>query len=240
MAIGVKDVILTKGMPTAHNSPIYASELAGLIDAAPIITLRAAGALIFGKTTTTEFAAIADNSNPTMNPHDPTRTPGGSSSGSGAAVGDYQVPISLGTQTGGSTIRPGSFNGIYAFKPTWGAISREGLAQFSMTCDTLGLYARSAADLELLSAVFHLADDEPVSASPFVLKGAKVGFCKTHVWPKATAGTQTAWEKAKALLEEAGAAVEDVELPGEFAQISNEWHANVLAGEGRTSFLGRE
>lgn len=102
-------------MPTAHNSDIYRDQPSGKLDAAPIITLRAAGALIFGKTTTTEFAAVVDGG-PATNPHDPTRTPGGSSSGSGAAVGDYQVPIGLGTQTGGSTIRPGSFNGIYALK----------------------------------------------------------------------------------------------------------------------------
>jgi hypothetical protein len=102
-------------MPTGHNSDIYRNDPPALIDAGPVITLRAAGALIFGKTTTTEFAAVVDGG-PSMNPHDPSRTPGGSSSGSGAAVGDFQVPIGLGTQTGGSTIRPGSFNGIYAFK----------------------------------------------------------------------------------------------------------------------------
>ncbi len=109
VAVGVKDVILTKGMksclvfrgkmlmllidmPTAHNSPIYKGEPAPLVDAAPIITLRAAGALIFGKTTTTEFASTVDGG-PSTNPHDPIRTPGGSSSGSGAAVGDFQVGI---------------------------------------------------------------------------------------------------------------------------------------------------
>lgn len=106
------------------------------VDAAPIIALRASGALIFGKTTTTEFATTS-RGGPSRNPHggvgEGERTPGGSSSGSGVVVGDYQAPISLGTQTGGSTIRPGSFNGIFAFKPTWGAISREGLAQYSMT-----------------------------------------------------------------------------------------------------------
>lgn len=242
-------------MPTAHNSPIYKDKPAGLVDAAPIITLRAAGALIFGKTTTTEFASTTLGG-PSANPHDPSRTPGGSSSGSGAAVGDYQVryfnlptppyninitqvPIALGTQTGGSTIRPGSFNGIYAFKPTWGAISREGLTQYSMTCDTLGVYARSAADLELLSSVFQLSDDEPVPSIPFSISGAKIAFVKTHVWPKAGPGLERAWEKAKASLEGNGARVEEVVLPEEFSRISK-WHGDVLAGEGRTSFLGSE
>jgi Asp-tRNA(Asn)/Glu-tRNA(Gln) amidotransferase A subunit family amidase len=122
-------------------------------------------------------------------------------------------------------------------QPTWGAISREGLAQYSMTCDTLGLYARSAQDLELLSAVFQLTDDEPLPRTPFLIKGSKVAFLKTHVWPKAGPGTQAAWEKAKELLGKEGASVEEIELPEEFAKISD-WHAAVLAGEGRTSFLG--
>ena len=235
IAIGIKDIILTKDMPTAHNSPIYKDSQPG-VDAAPVITLRASGALIFGKTATTEFAATLDGG-PCCNPHDPERTPGGSSSGSAAAVGDYQVPIALGTQTVGSVVRPGSFNGIYAFKPTWGAVSREGVAQVSMTCDTMGLYARSVEDLELLGSVFQLADDEPVPAEPFKSEGAKVAFVKTSNWPKAGPGTQVAWEKAKELLKKHGASVEEIELPEDFAKIV-EWHGNVLAGEGRTSFLG--
>jgi Asp-tRNA(Asn)/Glu-tRNA(Gln) amidotransferase A subunit family amidase len=102
-------------MPTGYNSAIYKDGPPLLVDAAPVIALRAAGALIFGKTTTTEFASTSYGG-PTVNPHDLARTPGGSSSGSGAAVADFQVPIALGTQTRGSTIRPGSFNGVYAFK----------------------------------------------------------------------------------------------------------------------------
>ena len=136
-------------------------------------------------------------------------------------------------------IRPGSFNGIYAFKPTWGAVSREGVKQYSMTCDTLGLYARSVTDLELLSSVFQLCDDEPLPSKPFSIFGAKIAFVKTHVWPKAGPGLEDAWVKAKALLEAKGAQVEEIELPDEFAKISK-WHADVLAGEGRTSFLGSE
>ncbi|KAF4628812.1 hypothetical protein G7Y89_g9335 [Cudoniella acicularis] len=225
-------------MPTCHNSSIYKGKGEGpsLIDAAPIITLRAAGALIFGKTTTTEFASVSDGG-PSTNPHDSTRTPGGSSSGSGAAVGDFQVPIGLGTQTGGSTIRPGSFNSIYALKPTWGAISREGLAQYSITCDTLGLYARSVEDFELLAKVFQLADDEPVPVAPFSIRGSKIAFCKTHVWPKAGPGTKVAWQKAQELLKSQGAIVEEIDLLADFEKIQ-QWHSNVLAGEGRTSFLG--
>jgi Asp-tRNA(Asn)/Glu-tRNA(Gln) amidotransferase A subunit family amidase len=108
-----------------------------------------------------------------------------------------------------------------------------------MTCDTLGLYARSVEDLELLAKVFQLADDEPIPATSFSLQGAKVAFCKSPVWEKAGPGTQKAFEKAQELLKKSGATVEDLELPADFTKIQ-EWHANVLAGEGRTSFLGRK
>ena len=122
-------------------------------------------------------------------------------------------------------------------QPTWGSISREGLAQFSMTCDTLGLYARSAEDLQLLSNVFQLVDDEPIPSSSFPLKSAKIAFLKTSVWPKAGPGTTAAWTKGKGILKKHGAVVEEIELPSDFENIKD-WHANVLAGEGRTSFLG--
>lgn len=108
-----------------------------------------------------------------------------------------------------------------------------------MTCDTLGLYARSVADLQLLSAVFQLADDEPTSSSPLSLQGAKIAFCKTHVWPNAGPGTQEAFKKAQSLLSSQGANITEIDLPADFENIST-WHANVLAGEGRTSFLGSE
>lgn len=225
-------------MPTAHNSPIYKDSQPGLIDAAPIITLRALGALIFGKTTTTEFASTTVGT-ATRNPHGPLRTPGGSSSGSGAAVADFQVPIALGTQTGGSIVRPGSFCGVYAFKPTWGAISREGLSMYSMTCDTLGLFARSVEDLVIFANAFRLADDQPVPAVPFDVKGKKIAFVRTHVWDimKQKEGLKAAWDKGKVLLQGEGALVEEIELPPDFANLTA-WHRDVLNGEGRASFLG--
>lgn len=102
-------------MPTRYNSPIYKDNLGSSADASVVIVLRAAGALIFGKTATTEFAATTEGG-PCANPHNPNHTPGGSSSGSAAAVADFQVPVALGTQTMGSMIRPGSFNGVYALK----------------------------------------------------------------------------------------------------------------------------
>ncbi|GAA5832184.1 hypothetical protein JCM11251_004271 [Rhodosporidiobolus azoricus] len=236
LAIGVKDVILTKDLPTQYNSAAFVSKLPIGMDASCIMTLRASGAVIMGKTTTTEFATCQRGPARTCNPHDPTRTAGGSSSGSGAAVGDFQVPISLGTQTGGSTIRPGSFNGIFALKPTWNSISREGLKMYCITYDTLGLYARSIADLKLLAEVFEIKDDVPPPTEPLSLKGAKFGFAKTHIWPKATQGTLDAWEKAKELLIEEGAEIEEVDL-AEFADFDRHYRA-IMAGEGRVAFRG--
>ncbi|KAI9372842.1 amidase signature domain-containing protein [Aspergillus egyptiacus] len=233
VAVGVKDVIYTKDMPTEHNSPLYKSSQVP-VDAASIAILRAAGALIFGKTTTTEFAATTAGP-ATRNPHNPARTPGGSSSGSGAAVGDYQVPLALGTQTGGSTIRPGSFNGIYALKPTWGAISREGQKVYSLILDTIGFYARAVEDLELLAEVFELRDDEAGKALEGV-KGMKFGLVKTVVWPAAEEGTISAMSAAKELLQKHGAIVEEIDLPREFDN-APDWHAKIMAAAGRASFL---
>lgn len=198
------------------------------------MVLRNAGALILGKTTTTEFAATTAGPK-TRNPHDPARTPGGSSSGSGAAVGDFQAPIALGTQTGGSVIRPGSYNGIYAFKPTWNAITREGQKIYALMLDTLGFYARSVADLELLADTFAVFDDVP-PPSDFAIKGAKFAFLKTMVWPEAGPGTIAALEKAVSLLRAHGAEVEEISLPQELDDLPA-WHATVLASEGRTAFL---
>jgi Asp-tRNA(Asn)/Glu-tRNA(Gln) amidotransferase A subunit family amidase len=187
-----------------------------------------------GKTTTTEFAATTAGPK-TRNPHDPKRTPGGSSSGSGAAVGDFQAPIALGTQTGGSTIRPGSFNGIYAFKPTWNSITREGQKIYSLIFDTLGLYARCVTDLELLADVFAIHDDEP-APTDFSVKGAKFALLKTMVWPNAGPGLVAVLDKAVSLLREQGAEVQEISLPAHLDSLP-EWHRTVLSSDGRTAFL---
>jgi Asp-tRNA(Asn)/Glu-tRNA(Gln) amidotransferase A subunit family amidase len=220
-------------MPTQFNSPIYAGD-APRVDAGSIAILRKAGALIMGKTTTTEFAATTTGPK-TRNPHDSKRTPGGSSSGSGAAVGDCQAPIGLGTQTGGSTIRPGSYNGIYALKPTWNSITREGQKIYSLIFDTLGLYAREVADLELLADAFALQDDEPAPAD-FAVKGAKFALLKTMVWPQVGPGTSAALDKAVALLRAQGAEVEEISFPSHLDDLPA-WHRSVLNSDGRTAFL---
>ncbi|KAF1843267.1 Asp-tRNA Asn/Glu-tRNA Gln amidotransferas-like protein subunit A [Cucurbitaria berberidis CBS 394.84] len=239
VAVGVKDVILTNDMPTQYNSPIYEDD-APMIDAGSVAVLRANGALIFGKTTTTEFAATSvgpSHKGPkTANPHDPSRTPGGSSSGSGAAVGDFQVPIGLGTQTVGSTIRPGSFNGIYAMKPTWNSISREGQKLYSLIFDTLGLYARSVDDLKLLLDAFQLVDDEP--EENFQVNGAEFALLTlpTPEWPEPGPGTTAALKKGAELLRKHGANVEEITLDDSLRPMYK-YHLQVLSGDGRVAFL---
>lgn len=146
--VGLKDIIDTSDMPTRRGSPIFAERNPGT-DATLVDRLRDAGAVIMGKTVTTEFAFL--NPSHTHNPHDPSRTPGGSSSGSAAAVAAHHVPLAIGTQTNGSVIRPASFCGVYGFKPTSGIISRTGLLQTSVTLDQVGVFARSLDDAALLS-----------------------------------------------------------------------------------------
>ncbi|CAJ2500782.1 Uu.00g036350.m01.CDS01 [Anthostomella pinea] len=232
VGIAVKDVIYTKDMPTQHSSPIYEGDAPNL-DAASIITLRHAGALVLGKTRTTEFTSTTLGPK-TRNPHDPTRNPGGSSSGSAAAVGDYQAPIGLGTHTGGSTIRPGSYNGIYATKPTWNSISREGQKIYSLILDTLGIFARSIDDLQLLADVFAIEDDLPPD-NAFTVKGAKFALLN-HRLATVGPGTAAAMETGAKLLRDHGAEVEEIELPSEFDKMP-EWHGIVLHSDGRASFL---
>lgn len=228
--IGLKDIFDTADMPTQHNSPIYTGHRPGA-DAACVGTLRAAGALILGKTDTTEFAGSGRLA-ATRNPHDLARTPGGSSSGSAAAVGDYHVPLALGTQTGGSLIRPGSFCGVYALKPTWNAVSAEGVKLGSTTLDTVGWYARSVADLALLADVFDLQDDD---YAPFAgVKGARVAVHYTAY--KYDPCSRDALDAAAARLSDAGAAVERLDMPEVTAPMDGIWEI-VARSEGRAALL---
>ena len=146
--IGVKDIIDTADLPTEMGSPIYRGHRP-TTDAACVALARAAGAVILGKTVTCEFAGMTPGA--TTNPHDIAHTPGGSSSGSGAAVADFMVPAAFGTQTGGSVLRPAAYCGVFGFKPTFGAFNRRGVYPAAESLDTLGLIARSLDDIELLS-----------------------------------------------------------------------------------------
>ncbi|PCJ07935.1 MAG: glutamyl-tRNA amidotransferase [Rhodobacteraceae bacterium] len=159
--IGLKDIIDTVDMPTQRGSAIFAGRQPEA-DACIVERLREAGAVILGKTKTTELAFVHPTD--TTNPHDPSRTPGGSSSGSAAAVAAHQVPLAIGTQTNGSVIRPASFCGIYGFKPTRGVISRRGVLQTSASLDQVGGFARTLEDVALLSDVIGSYDpNDPLS-----------------------------------------------------------------------------
>src|SRR5262245_10334006 len=167
--VGIKDIIDTADMPTENGSVLHAGRTPSR-DAAVISRLREAGAVIMGKTVTTEFATRTPGK--THNPHDPEHTPGGSSSGSAAAVAAEMVPLALGSQTTGSTIRPASFCGVYALKPTHGLISRRGMFQLSRSMDHVGLFARTVEDLALLleQLAGYDADDpdtRPVAHVPY-------------------------------------------------------------------------
>ena len=209
--IGVKDIIDTADLPTEMGSPIYRGHRPAT-DAACVGLTRAAGAVILGKTVTCEFAGMTPG--PTANPHNLAHTPGGSSSGSGAAVADFMVPVAFGTQTGGSVIRPAAYCGVFGFKPTFGAFNRRGVYPAAESLDTLGLIARSLDDLELVSAVLELRPPVPPAApdSP-----PRIGLCRTPLWQAAQAETVAAVEDAAARLSTAGARVQEIVLPDKFA-----------------------
>lgn len=226
---GVKDVIDAAGLPCTYNSALHADRVA-VDDAGSVALLRAAGGIVLGKTDTVEFAA-AGRLPRTRNPHDPARTAGGSSSGSGAAVGDLQVPLALGTQTGGSVIRPAAYCGAYALKPTWGVVSREGAKLYSATLDTIGWYGRSVADLALVAEVFEL----PVEA-PRPVAGLRIAVCRTQYAEFASADAHAALDTAVRALQAAGAIVVERELPKSLRDL-NDTKETVMRGEGRAAFL---
>jgi Asp-tRNA(Asn)/Glu-tRNA(Gln) amidotransferase A subunit family amidase len=204
--VGVKDVIDTVDMPTEHGSPIYRGNRP-FADAACVALIRAAGGVILGKTVTTEFA----NRDPrgTVHPHNPAHTPGGSSSGSAAAVADFQVPVGLGTQTGGSTIRPAAFCGVIGYKPSFGEFSRVGIKMQCHNLDTLGVICRSLEDIALMRAVLTAQEPHRVDRAP---AAPRIGFCRTPVWDHADSDTQAVLERTAGRLAAAGATVRDVAL----------------------------
>ena len=232
LPFGVKDVIDTADMPTTHNSPHYQGHRPAK-DAGCVAVVRQCGALVLGKTDTVEFAAGGRKAL-TRNPHNLAHTPGGSSSGSGAAVGDCMVPLAFGTQTGGSHIRPAAFNGIYGFKPTWGVVTREGAKLLSATCDTVGWYGRSVADLALVADAFRLRDLAAQKA--VTTHGMKVAVCKTPYWNKAEPAAVTSLATAAERLQKAGAHVDELELPARFGEM-NDAQRIVMNGEGGAAFL---
>jgi Asp-tRNA(Asn)/Glu-tRNA(Gln) amidotransferase A subunit family amidase len=213
--VGVKDIYDTHDMPTTWGTPIHADRHPDA-DAAVVALLRAAGAVILGKTVTTEFAGLDPGK--TRNPHDSGRTPGGSSSGSASAVADEMVPVALGSQTAGSVIRPAAFCGVVGYKPSFGVLGRRGMAPIAEELDTVGYMARSVEDIALLMAVLTLrAPMPPVQPRATPLR---VGVCRTHLWPEIDQSAADALDDAARRLAASGATLAEVVLPRQFADLT--------------------
>ncbi|MDA1090177.1 MAG: amidase [Proteobacteria bacterium] len=237
LPVGLKDIFDTKDMPTECGSAFYEGRRP-IEDSAVASLLRRAGAVILGKTVTTEWALSAPGK--TVNPHDPSRTPGGSSSGSAAAVADFMTPLAIGTQTGGSMIRPASFCGVFGYKPTYGSISRRGVSMLARRLDTIGVYGRAVEDLALIADVLmaHDPDDWDMLAKPgrdlsgALAKGLpdslRFAFVRTPAWGSAEPDMASAME---GFVKGLGDLAHDVELEGLFDDIVSihrtVMHANV-------------
>jgi len=211
--IAVKDIIDTCDMPTSMGSPIYAG-FRPRADAACVALARNAGAIILGKTVTAEFASSAPG--PTVNPHNRGHTPGGSSSGSAAAVADNMVPVAFGTQTGGSVLRPSAYCGIIGYRPTFGTFNLAGVKPGAQSLDTLGLHARSLDDIELMTAI--LVGRQPTDLV-LPTKPPAIGVCRTPSWHHALPETVAAVDEAAKRLKAAGSSVATVDLSDEFDQL---------------------
>ena len=195
LPLGVKDLFDTADMPTGYGSAVYAGHRPAA-DAAAVTLCREAGALLPGKTVSTEFAYF--HPGPTRNPRGPRHTPGGSSSGSAAAVADAMLPLALATQTAASVIRPAAYCGIVGYKPTWGRVSRAGVKSLSETLDTVGALGRNVRDVALLGSVLtgdgrmmpSLDGSSPTAAAP------RIGLCRTPEWAQADGDVQAVWDQA--------------------------------------------
>jgi Asp-tRNA(Asn)/Glu-tRNA(Gln) amidotransferase A subunit family amidase len=208
--VGVKDIMHTADMPTEYGSPIYRGQRT-VDDAACVALLRDAGCVILGKTETMEFA-VSEPAR-TRNPHNLAHTPGGSSSGSAAAVADFMVPLALGTQTGGSIIRPASYCGVVGYKASYGLISRAGIKPASESLDTVGTLARNVGDAALAASVLAGFGWPPLTTHRSTVR---IGVCRSSTWQAALPGTAEALEKAVVLLGRSGFAVRELTLPALF------------------------
>ena len=234
--VGIKDIFDTADMPTEYGSAIFAGHTPSR-DATVVARLRAAGAVIMGKTVTTEFAYFAPGK--TRNPHNPEHTPGGSSSGSAAAVGANMVPLALGSQTNGSTIRPAAYCGVVGFKPTHGLISRHGALLLSRSLDHVGLFANSVDDIALLAEQIvgydeQDADSQPRARIPLGQIAAEepplppmFAFVKTPYWDRVDEDTKEGFAE---IIEHLGSQAEEVKLFPSAAD-AWQWHQAIMGAE---------
>jgi Asp-tRNA(Asn)/Glu-tRNA(Gln) amidotransferase A subunit family amidase len=231
--IGIKDIIDTCDIPTAYGAALYAGHRPSR-DAEAVARLRAAGGIIAGKTVTTEFAYATPG--PTVNPHNHAHTPGGSSSGSAAAVAVGMVPLALGSQTGGSTIRPSAYCGIVGFKPTHGTIPTAGMKALAPSMDTVGILARTVDDVAMILPV--LTDDlSPDDMSPSIGAGRIACFAGPHL-DQADPDAQHSLEAARQILSDAGVSIELPSVPMvHVAALADAWRV-VMAYEAAMSLAG--
>ena len=234
--VAVKDIFDTADMPTECGTSLYAGR-SPTTDSTVVALLRQAGAIIMGKSVTTELAMYSPGK--TKNPHDPTRTPGGSSSGSAAAVAAGMVPLGIGSQTAGSIIRPASFCGTVGFKPTHGRISRTGALLLSRLLDTVGVFGRSVEDVALIGDAlthFDVADLDMRPTAPLrLLEAARsdppiepiLAFVKSPVWDKANDDMKTGFDELRDTL---GDGCDEVELPEPFQQ-AIEMHRTIMIAD---------
>jgi amidase len=211
--LGVKDIFDTYDMPTACGSPIYAGHRPA-VDAASVAVARRHGLLPLGKLVTTEFAAWPPG--PTVNPHDVSRTPGGSSSGSAAAVAAGMVPVAFATQTTGSIVRPAAFCGVVGYKPSHGTLPTAGVKAISESFDTVGLIASTVADA---AVVVGALAGRPLE-TPRDLAVPRLGICTTYEWPAALPETAALFDALPGLLARSGTRPTEVSLPPVFAGLA--------------------
>jgi Asp-tRNA(Asn)/Glu-tRNA(Gln) amidotransferase A subunit family amidase len=213
MPVGVKDIFDTADLPTEYGSPIYAGHRPAW-DAACVAAARAAGAVVLGKTVTTEFATMVPAR--TVHPRDPRRTPGGSSSGSAAAVAAGMVPFAYGTQTVGSIIRPAAYCGVVGYKPSFGMLSRSGMKMGAESLDTAGVIARSVEDAALLAAGSAMRSDLLEMSS---LEKPRLGVCRSPNWHHMSREGADAFENTARRLGKGGARIVEAELPDSFGEL---------------------
>ncbi len=216
LPIGVKDMFDTFDMPTQGGSKIYVGHTTP-VDAACIALSRHAGAVVLGKTVTTELATFPPNE--TRNPHNPAHTPGGSSSGSVAAVSDCMLPLATGTQTLGSTVRPAAYCGVIGYKPTYNLIPKRGVWATSDTLDTVGVFGKTVPDVAWFVAGMMSCPELRVPLEESEPTALRVGICRTFEWDKASPEMQQALEEAGQRLASAGAQVRDITLPASYADM---------------------
>lgn len=241
LAVGIKDIIDVRGMPTEDGTPLHAGRIA-TDDATLVTRLKEAGAVILGKTVTTELATYAPGK--TRNPHNPEHTPGGSSSGSAAAVAAGMVPLAVGTQTNGSVLRPAAYCGVVGFKPSFGSISRQGILTQSPPLDQPGVFARNVVDAALLAEAllgFDAADaaTTPGPRPPLSRIAAsdpplppRLAFVPTALWEETSADTREAFAELVAFL---GDSVRRFDLP-EKSRDALAWHQTVMEADLAGSF----